>query len=158
MKSGNFFDFKLVALNEWATLPIEGLGNKSILVVFLKEHTTVDLVENTTENEEKEGKNQANRAFLTRILKAVQVELATDTFHVECNEDGLNALSLIEAKQTAKVLIFGIKPNFLGLNFHLPMYKNTDYKGVRYLYSERLSLVENEAAHKRALWDALKAW
>ncbi len=158
MKSSNFFDFKLVALNEWVTLPIEGLGNKPILVLFLKEHITQDLIENTTENEAKEGKNQANRAFLSRILKAVQIELLTDTFHVECNEDGLNTLSLIEAKQIKKVLIFGIKPNFLGLNFHLPMYQKMDYGGVHYLYSERLSLVESEAAHKRALWDALKQY
>ncbi len=158
MKSSHFFDFKLVAINEWATLPIEGLGNKSILVLFLKEHLTQDLIENTTENETKENKNQANRTFLSRILSAIQVELLTDTFHVECVDDGLNALSLIEAKEIKKVLIFGIKPNFLGLNFHLPLYKNTDYQGVRYLYSERLSLVESEAVHKRALWDALKVF
>jgi hypothetical protein len=104
--------------------------------------------------------NEAERLlFLRKILSALKLELDHDALFrsFEKNEPA-SFLKLFKKKGIEKMLLFGCSPKQFGLSIEAALYEPFEFYGCRLLFSEKLSVVEADAARKGQLWTALKKW
>lgn len=107
-----------------------------------------------TENEE-----AARLFFLKKILSAIQVDLQKDALFTSfaAGETG-SFMQLLRKKGIEKCLLFGLRPDRLGLGISVKLNEPFVFYGCRFLFTERLSVIENDEAQKKQLWSALKRW
>lgn len=98
-----------------------------------------------------------NRAFLTKILSAANLSMATDTRLIALPAGGNLSLSrLLHRYAVEKVLVFGIPPGQLGLRFEAPLYTPLHFYKIDWVFSDSLSALEPDKSKKGQLWSALK--
>ena len=100
-----------------------------------------------------------NRAFLSRILAAAQLDLERDTLYAEAAAaDRVSLLPAIKEKQAEFILVFGRTPAQCGLALELPPYQPTAFYQTNLLFADALSALEPDKTRKGQLWLALKQW
>lgn len=98
-----------------------------------------------------------NRAFLSKVLSAVQLDLDKDTLFAEIQDS--EAFSFVDAlknKQPACVLVFGLPPSRLGLAIEATLYQPFMFYNINWLFADALSILEPDKNKKSQLWQALK--
>lgn len=97
------------------------------------------------------------RAFLEKVLGAVQLNLAQDTLFVALQSGGQVALTpLLREKQPTQVLVFGLKPDDLGLHVQPVLYQPVNFLQTNLLFADDLATLEPDRDRKTRLWAALK--
>jgi hypothetical protein len=100
--------------------------------------------------------------FLEKILKAIQLDLQQDTLFINMMPDRpLKITDLLKKNDSHQMLLFGIPPSSLGIQFPLPLYLNIEHQGVHYLAADPLPAIftERQAGGKTMsgkLWKAIK--
>lgn len=104
-----------------------------------------------------EAEANANRDFLNKILGAAGLDLQQDTLLAEIPETQPLKLPLNpKNKRPEFILVFGLRPDQLGLRIEAPLYKAIPFYGLTFLFSEKLSVLEPDKARKTQLWQALR--
>lgn len=93
--------------------------------------------------------------FLTSILTACKLSLSDVAIVNRVREQRLYK-ELIENLHSSKVLLFGIDPSTFGLPIQFPHFQIQEFDKRTYLSAPVLSLVENDVALKKNLWNSLK--
>ena len=104
-----------------------------------------------------DGAQDAERDLLYKILKSVQLDGTKDILLVPAGQETrftLTALCRQTESQTA--LIFGLAPANAGLHFRLEKYAPFAINGIKGLWADQLSDIENSRELKNALWTGLK--
>ena len=144
----SFYDFDLFVVPERITPSnrITGSGQKGVIILFESEEDNPELI-----------------SFLSKILSAVQLELAKDAnlIHLKASE-GINFSGLCQQKDVAYLLSFGISPQRLGLQLNYQKYIPFQFKECQFLFADQLPLIfeERQEGGKKmsgALWKALQA-
>lgn len=105
-----------------------------------------------------EAQNNAYRDFLAKVLAAAGLSLAQDILLVPLPENGLPPIShLLAQRQAEKVLVFGFKPNVLGLHLETTTYQPFHFLQADWLFSESLTALEPDKTKKSQLWAGMKA-
>lgn len=108
---------------------------------------------------QQETDETARLYFLKKILSAVQVDLQKDTlFYPFTASDSGSFIQLLRKKGVEKCLLFGLAPARLGLGISAKMNEPFHFYGCRFLFAEKLSVIENDVAKKQQLWAGLKRW
>jgi len=95
--------------------------------------------------------------FLKKILLAAGLDLENDTLLAELEAGGdLSFMPLLKSKQAESVLVFGLAPKQLGLHLDCPRYQPLRFYGLRFLFADKLSVLEPDQTLKRNLWQALQ--
>jgi len=103
-----------------------------------------------------------NLAYLKKILGAAKVDLDSDTYFLAVKKEEQLQLDKRQfAHEIKYVLLFGVQPKQLSLNFILPPYQVKSYQGETYLIVDALELIQEERKANNnkkagALWLALK--
>lgn len=103
-----------------------------------------------------------NLDYLKKILGAAKIDLESDTYFVALStEEQLQLDKRQFATDIKYILLFGVQPKQLSLNFILPPYQVKLYQGETYLLVDALGLIQEErqAGNSKkagALWLALK--
>lgn len=98
------------------------------------------------------------RPFLTKVLAAAQINLLQDALVIEVPAGRpVSILPVLKTKQPTHVLVFGIKPESLGLALQVKLYQPFHFYQSDFLFAEKLSLLEPDKTRKGHLWRALQA-
>ncbi len=103
-----------------------------------------------------------NLAYLKKILGAAKIDLDSDTYILALSKEEQLQLDKRQFDNEIKyVLLFGVHPKQLSLNFIIPPYQVKLYQGETYLIVDALELIQEErqAGNNKkagALWLALK--
>ena len=98
-----------------------------------------------------------NREFLSKVLSAVQLDLAKDTLFAEIPVNvSASFVTELKSKQPEQVLVFGLLPADLGLAIEASVYQPVVFYGVQWLFADPLSALEYDKQKKSLLWSALK--
>ena len=106
--------------------------------------------------DEEPARFEADKVYLARILKAVNLNL--DGVHL-LNIYGSEQLDFKPTLNTKKVhhfLSFGVPFLRVNLDIMMNVYVPKRHKGVNFLFADRLSVIENDEALRKQLWAALK--
>jgi len=63
---------------------------------------------------------------------------------------------LIKNFNFKKVLIFGIRPQEIGLHLNINIYQTLIFQKVQFLFSDNLEVIANDLPKKKKLWEQLK--
>jgi hypothetical protein len=118
----------------------EGDFAKNILVVALAEPQTVE-----------------NRAFITKVLSAANLDLLKDTFFVEIS--GSTALNCFNdlPERPKFILVFGLPPKQVGLQAAVQAYQPLQLQNTTWVFADALSILEPNRDKKGQLWTILKS-
>lgn len=107
---------------------------------------------------EAEPDPEARVLFLKKIIAALQLNLDTDTIYstLEIGQPA-SFFQLLKKKGIEKMVVFGLSPAQFGLAFEAQLYVPINFYGCKFLFSEKLSVVEADQARKAKLWGALKS-
>ena len=142
-----YLDFDLYAKPErlFKATDLSGLGQAGIFIVY----------------DPGQASNN-NLDYLKKILGAAKIELENDTYFVALSHEEELQLDKRQFPTEIKyILMFGVQPKQLSLNFILPPYQVKVYQGETYLVVDALGLIQEErqAGNNKkaaALWLALK--
>ena len=102
------------------------------------------------------GIKPEERAFLEKVLKAVQYDLGKVDL-LELDKIGSpDASGLLSGGVADYVMLFGIRPESVNLDIDLELYIPRNIKGTWFLLSNSLLRIEMEESKRRDLWQALK--
>ena len=143
----SFFDFKIVAVpdQEATSIPFEGENRQHALVIC-----------------QAAGEQGELQDFLGKILGAVNLDIKKDVTLLFITPGADLSLSRLARELPAeKVLVFGISPRRLGLQFEAPPYLPLTLGNTSYLFADDLMEIYKErraGGRKRAaaLWQALQ--
>jgi len=106
----------------------------------------------TLENKLKPEKEVLLNAILSACkLDPTQLLICTDQEQLHSS-----FLSIIEAHQANKVILFGLDPAHIGLPIHFPLFQIQSFQGVQYLHAPSLDALEIDKQMKMQLWQKLK--
>ena len=107
---------------------------------------------------ESESEPEQRIVFLKKILAALQLELDRDTVYCSLDPTAKGSFfQLLKKKGIEKMVVFGLSPRHFGLGFSAQLYEPLGFYGCKFVFSEKLSVVEADQARKAKLWTALKA-
>lgn len=103
--------------------------------------------------------NSTNIEFLSKILTAIKFDIENDIILMEVRDN--QEINFSELKKTIStnidnVILFGIKPERLHLQFRLPNYYKLTVNNIHYLGAEDLTAISKNNAKKKELWTALQ--
>jgi hypothetical protein len=99
----------------------------------------------------------ANKAFLSKVLAAANLNLEKDTLFAEVPaSEPLHFSTDLKQKRPEQVLVFGLPPGQLGLAIEFQLYKPTSFYSADWLLADALSVLEPDKNRKTQLWSALK--
>lgn len=102
------------------------------------------------------GIKPEEKEFLFKVLKAVKYNLEeVDLLELDKIENP-DASEVMSGSLADYVLLFGVKPETLGLNIALNLYEPRHEQGIWFLMSNSLLRIEMEESKRRDLWGALK--
>lgn len=142
-----FIDFAILNVPEKDHLAdqLRGQNQQHVLVVF----------HDTDENEEL-------AVFLGKIFAAVQIDLHKDTILLKLTSfERFSFAGLRQMQDIQTVILFGIHPEQLGVQFVTPPYHPIRHENITFLFADDLQAIfaERQAGGKQmsgALWKALK--
>ena len=143
-----FENFKVTAVPEFNIdeLIISGKNEKQVLIVIQANNSLAKDLEQ----------------FLSKIMQAIGFKLNEDTLILKVKEgSSLSFAELSQKHQIQQVIVFGISPSKLGLNFHRRMYFPFQCGEFSFLFADDLNKIYEErqqGGKKMAgqLWNALK--
>ncbi len=100
--------------------------------------------------------------YLNKILAAAKIDMEQDVNILAVPPESSIQLKTTAFNSTPRyVLLFGVKPQQLGLNYVLPTYNPVTYQGTTYLWVDSLASIQEERLAGKnqkagALWLALK--
>lgn len=119
-----------------------GEGKKEILILIPESEAT-----------------QTNLDLLSKILKAIKVDLEKDVFVLKIKPtDRLNVQTIGRDSKFNQIFIFAENAHQLGFNITEKKYQELAWNGYRILLSDGLEKINSQDALKRALWAVLKTW
>ncbi len=103
--------------------------------------------------------NTTNLEFLSKILTAIKFDIENDIILLEVPDN--HQINFAELKKgittnIETVVLFGINPKQLDLQFKLPNYYKLSVNQINYLGAEDLSTIANNNSKKKELWAALQ--
>ncbi|MEA5459260.1 hypothetical protein VB796_09440 [Arcicella sp. LKC2W] len=102
--------------------------------------------------------NPADSELLGKILVAIKLDFHSIDL-IELDKIGEIDLSQIIAQKSVNQLItFGIALPTVKLPISLNPYQFTEQQGIKLIYSDSLSNLQNDIPKKKALWGALKGF
>jgi ssRNA-specific RNase YbeY (16S rRNA maturation enzyme) len=105
-----------------------------------------------------EEDNQSLQDFLSKILKALGLDIHRDTYQIIADDSHSLYLSkqLRNLDEPKIIISFGFKPEEIGLSIaHLP-YQLLQLRDHKFLFCDLLDHIQNDANKKRALWETLQ--
>ncbi len=102
--------------------------------------------------------NPADSELLGKILIAIKLDFQSIDL-IELDKTGEADLSQIVTQKSVNQLIsFGIALPTVKLDIHLSPYQFTEKHGIKLIYSDSLTDLQNDIPKKKALWGALKGF
>lgn len=143
--NSDFLDMKLFPHSEPSTLLQHCVGEneKGLLVVIFEEETRTELL-----------------PFLTKILGAVQYDLARDAVTIKItNKTVFSLMNLCNQaeKPITQVIFFGQSPKQVGLNLAVQKYQPLTIAEKNILFADNLAAIHDDTNLKKALWGCLQA-
>ena len=100
--------------------------------------------------------NPVDSELLGKILGAVKLDLlSVDIIELVKNQD-IDLSQIFVQKSVNQVITFGINLSELKLNVSLTPYQILEKEGIKFIYSDSLSDIQNDIPKKKALWGSLK--
>ncbi len=97
------------------------------------------------------------REFLKKVTASVGFDLSNDAFMLFLPPgQQINFSSLDHEMGFDIALFFCLKPEVAGLQLNVQPYQPISFLGKTFLFADSLSTIQNKAALKRPLWEALK--
>lgn len=94
-----------------------------------------------------------NRAFLHKILSAVQLDLNQG---IDLYEKQVLYKDLSQELSYKTCLVFGYQPKEIGLHIQAKAYKIVPFKGIKLLFSHDLQAISEDVQKKKMLWQQLQ--
>jgi DNA polymerase III psi subunit len=100
--------------------------------------------------------NPADSELLGKILGAVKLDLqSVDIIELDKNQD-IDLSQIFIQKSVNQVITFGINLSKVSLGVKLTPYQILENQGIKFIYSDSLSDIQNDVPKKKALWGSLK--
>ena len=100
--------------------------------------------------------NTADSELLGKILGAVKLDLSSvDIIEIAKNK-AVDLSQIFIQKSVNQVVVFGINLSELNLDVPLIPYQILEKQGIKFIYSDLLSDIQNDIPKKKALWGSLK--
>ena len=100
--------------------------------------------------------NSVDSELLGKILGAVKLDLSSvDIIELVKSQD-INLSQIFVQKSVNQVITFGVNLSELSLNVSLNPYQILEKEGIKFIYSDSLSDIQNDIPKKKALWGSLK--
>jgi DNA polymerase III psi subunit len=100
--------------------------------------------------------NPADSELLGKILGAVKLDLrSVDIVELDKNQD-VNLSQIFTQKSVNQLVTFGINLSKVNLDIKLSPYQIFENQGVKFIYSDSLTDIQNDVPKKKALWGSLK--
>lgn len=100
--------------------------------------------------------NQADGELLGKILGAVKLDLSSVDIIEVAQSKAVDLSQIFVQKSVNQVVVFGINLSELNLEVALIPYQIFEKQGIKFIYSESLSDIQNDIPKKKALWGSLK--
>jgi len=95
--------------------------------------------------------------LLSKILNAVDHQYPEHTLLLDTSSfKQIRILDVFDKTGLNKLLSFGITPIDIGINLSPRLYTNFDLLGYKFLFSESLDILAENANSKKLLWNGLK--
>lgn len=100
---------------------------------------------------------ELQKEFLSKIMKAVNIELSDDTALWDCKKSGIpHWAELSKMVNPKKIILFGLQPSELGLHLLIPVYQKMMWNNYEFLLADNLQAISEDKNKKQLLWNALK--
>jgi DNA polymerase III psi subunit len=100
--------------------------------------------------------NPTDSELLSKILTAVQLDLnSVDVIELDKTKD-LNLSQIFAQNSVNQLITFGIDLQKVSLDVKLTPYQILEKQGIKFIYSDSLSAIQNDVPKKKALWGSLK--
>ena len=100
--------------------------------------------------------NSVDSELLGKILGAVKLDLSSvDIIELVKSQD-IDLSQIFVQKSVNQVITFGVNLSALNLNVSLNPYQILEKEGIKFIYSDSLSDIQNDIPKKKALWGSLK--
>lgn len=119
-----------------------GAGKKGFLILVSETEATPENIE-----------------FLTKIFKAMGVNLKTDAFIFKANP--AQPIIVSKIRQTvdfSQIFFFGLDPKSFGFNLAWRKYSPVEWSDYKMLAADGLTKISSDDKLKRMLWGVLKDW
>jgi DNA polymerase III psi subunit len=101
--------------------------------------------------------NSADSELLGKILGAVKLDLqSVDIVELDKIKD-VNLSQIFTQKSVNQLVTFGINLSKVNLDIKLNPYQVLENQGIKFIYSDSLTDIQNDVPKKKALWGSLKA-
>jgi DNA polymerase III psi subunit len=100
--------------------------------------------------------NPTDSELLGKILGAVKLDLqSVDIIELDKNQ-GINLSQIFTQKSVNQIITFGIDLTNVSLDVNLSPYQILEKQGIKFIYSDSLTSIQNDIPKKKALWGSLK--
>lgn len=138
-----FFDFTVYNISDTENFNqlVSGDNQRRILIGFLDEqHEMLEL-------------------FLNKIISAAKIDLEKDCLILRGSPENVSIPTLTQIKSFHKIekaVLFGIIGKDLGLNIETHLYIPFAFNNCQFMFTDKLSVIENSVERKKALWNGLQ--
>ena len=100
--------------------------------------------------------NPTDSELLGKILGAVKLDLqSVDIVELDKNKD-INLSQIFIQNSVNQLITFGIDLSKISLDIKLTSYQILEKQGIKFIYSDSLTDIQNDIPKKKALWGSLK--
>ena len=100
--------------------------------------------------------NPMDSELLGKILGAVKLDLqSVDIIELDKNSS-INLSQIFTQKFVNQVITFGVDLSKVGIDIKLMPYQILENQGIKFIYSDSLTAIQNDIPKKKALWGSLK--
>jgi DNA polymerase III psi subunit len=100
--------------------------------------------------------NPTDSELLGKILGAVKLNLqSVDIIELDKNQN-IDLSQIFTQKSVNQVITFGIDLSKVSLAVNLIPYQVIEKQGIKFIYSDSLTSIQNDIPKKKALWGSLK--
>jgi DNA polymerase III psi subunit len=100
--------------------------------------------------------NPTDSELLGKILGAVKLDLqSVDIIELDKNQE-VNLSQIFAQKSVNQLVTFGINLSKVGIDIKLTPYQILEKQGIKFIYSDSLTDIQNDVPKKKALWGSLK--
>jgi DNA polymerase III psi subunit len=100
--------------------------------------------------------NPTDSELLGKILGAVKLDLpSVDVIELDKNQN-VDLSQAFTQKSVNQVITFGINLSKVNLDIKLTPYQILENQGIKFIYSDSLTDIQNDVPKKKALWGSLK--
>lgn len=144
----SFRDFQIFSVSEptkWKS-QLKGKNTKGIFITYNSSESVDEL-----------------KAFLAKILAAAKIDMEEDTLYLPTADASPFSMAHLTTQNNIKyALVFGRKPEEIGLNILIKPYQPFLLNNIRFIFADDLSAIfkerkEGGKVKSAALWNCLKA-